>query len=56
MEDGYNCRPLTRRFLLGQAGVAGLALATAPAWAQTTVDLGLPGGPNTRPITTSFPQ
>jgi len=56
MEDGYNCRPLTRRFLLGQAGVAGLALATAPAWAQTTVDLGLPGGPNTRPITTAFPQ
>jgi len=56
MEDGYNCRPLTRRFLLGQAGVAGLALATAPAWAQMTVDLGLPGGPNTRPITTSFPQ
>jgi DMSO/TMAO reductase YedYZ molybdopterin-dependent catalytic subunit len=56
MEDGYNCRPLTRRFLLGQAGVAGLALATAPAWAQTTVDLGLPGGLNTRPITTSFPQ
>jgi DMSO/TMAO reductase YedYZ molybdopterin-dependent catalytic subunit len=56
VEDGYNCRPLTRRFLLGQAGVAGLALATAPAWAQTTVDLGLPGGPNTRPITTSFPQ
>ena len=56
MEDGYNCRPLTRRFLLGQAGMAGLALATAPAWAQTTVDLGLPGGLNTRPITTSFPQ
>jgi len=56
MEDGYNCRPLTRRFLLGQAGMAGLALATAPAWAQTTVDLGLPGGPNMRPITTSFPQ
>jgi len=56
VEDGYNCRPLTRRFLLGQAGVAGLALATAPAWAQTTVDLGLPGGLNTRPITTSFPQ
>ena len=56
MEDGDTCRPLTRRFLLGQAGVAGLALATAPAWAQTTVDLGLPGGPNTRPITTSFPQ
>src|SRR6266436_7547158 len=56
MEDGYIGRPLTRRLLLGQAGMAGLALATASAWAQTTVNLGLPGGPNTRPITTAFPQ
>ena len=57
MEDGYIGRPLTRRLLLGQAGMAGLALATAPAaWAQTTVDLGLPGGPSERPITTAFPQ
>jgi DMSO/TMAO reductase YedYZ molybdopterin-dependent catalytic subunit len=56
MEDGYIGRPLTRRLLLGQAGMAGLALATAPAWAQTTVDLGLPGGPDTRPITTAFPD
>ena len=56
MVDDYIGRPLTRRFLLGQAGMAGLALATVPAWAQTTVDLGLAGGPNTRPITTAFPQ
>jgi DMSO/TMAO reductase YedYZ molybdopterin-dependent catalytic subunit len=48
--------PLTRRFLLGQTGMAGLALATAPAWAQATIDLRLPGGPSARPITTAFPQ
>ena len=56
MENGYIGRPLTRRFLLGQTGMAGLALATAPAWAQATIDLGLPGGPSARPITTAFPQ
>ena len=56
MGGGYIGRPLTRRFLLGQAGMASLALATAPAWAQATVDLGLPSGPSARPITTAFPQ
>ena len=56
MEDGYTGRPLTRRLLLGQAGVAGLALATAPAWAQATIELSLPGGPSARPITTAFPE
>src|ERR1700736_694367 len=56
MENDSIVRPVTRRFLLGQAGMAGLALASVPAWAQTTVDLGLPGGPNMRPITTAFPQ
>jgi DMSO/TMAO reductase YedYZ molybdopterin-dependent catalytic subunit len=56
MESSPLRRPLTRRFLLGQAGMAGLALTTAPAWAQTTVDLPLPGGPDTRPLTTAFPQ
>jgi DMSO/TMAO reductase YedYZ molybdopterin-dependent catalytic subunit len=56
MRGGYIGRPLTRRLLLGQAGVAGLAFATVPAWAQATIDLGLPGGPDTRPITTAFPD
>ena len=56
MEDGYTGRSLSRRLLLGQAGVAGLALATAPAWAQATIELSLPGGPSARPITTAFPQ
>src|SRR5215831_6963798 len=53
MEDDFIGRPLTRRL---QAGVAGLALATAPAWAQATIELSLPGGPSARPITTAFPQ
>jgi DMSO/TMAO reductase YedYZ molybdopterin-dependent catalytic subunit len=46
---------LTRRRLLGQAGIAGLAMTAVPAWAQT-VDLPLPGGLGSRPITTAFPQ
>ena len=49
-------RPVSRRFLLGQAGIAGLAMAGAPAWGQTTIDLALPGGPGEREITTAFPQ
>jgi DMSO/TMAO reductase YedYZ molybdopterin-dependent catalytic subunit len=47
---------LTRRDLLGAAGIGGLAALSPPAWAQTTVDLHAPGGPSTRPITTAFPQ
>ena len=46
---------VTRRRLLAQAGAAGLAMASVPAWART-VDLPLPGGPGARPITTAFPQ
>ncbi|MDB5581616.1 MAG: putative oxidoreductase, molybdopterin binding subunit [Bradyrhizobium sp.] len=46
---------VTRRRLLGAAGAGALAL-THPSWAQTMIDLPLPGGPGTRPITTDFPQ
>ncbi|MFZ0694208.1 MAG: molybdopterin-dependent oxidoreductase, partial [Alphaproteobacteria bacterium] len=56
MDDRFIRHPLTRRFLLGQAGMVALAFATAPAWAQTITDLPLPGGPGGRPITTAFPQ
>ena len=56
MDISSLCRPLTRRRLLGQGGVAGLALATVPAWAQSVIDLPLPGGPGERAITTAFPQ
>jgi DMSO/TMAO reductase YedYZ molybdopterin-dependent catalytic subunit len=45
----------TRRRLLGAAGVGTLAL-TNPSWAETMIDLPLPGGPGARQITTSFPQ
>ncbi|HZB92258.1 MAG TPA: molybdopterin-dependent oxidoreductase [Stellaceae bacterium] len=47
--------PSRRHFLAG-AGAAALALASAPAWAETMVDLPLPGGPGRRPITTAFPE
>jgi len=38
------------------AGLGSLAVIANPAWAQSTVDLPLPGGPGTRPITHAFPQ
>lgn len=46
----------TRRAFLGQAGLAGLAMASVPAWAESIVKLPLPGGPEDRPMTTDFPQ
>ena len=47
---------MTRRRLLGMAGLGGLATISAPAWAQSMVDLPLPGGPTARPIATDFPE
>ena len=47
---------LSRRNLLRQAGVAGLATFTSSSWAQSVVNLPLPGGVDERQITTSFPQ
>src|SRR3981189_54443 len=46
---------VTRRRLLGAAGVGALALSK-PSWAQTIIDLSLPGGPDAREITTAFPK
>src|ERR1700719_4233305 len=46
---------ITRRSLMGAAGVGALALSR-PGWAQTMIDLPLPGGPDAREITTAFPQ
>src|SRR3977135_229754 len=46
---------LTRRRLLGVAGVAGLALSK-PGWAQTMIDLPLPGGPEARRTRTACPR
>src|ERR1700720_684151 len=49
-------RRMTRRLLLGAAGMGGLALLPARARAEETVDRRVPGGPSTRAITTAFPQ
>jgi DMSO/TMAO reductase YedYZ molybdopterin-dependent catalytic subunit len=46
----------TRRHLLSQAGIAGIALTTAPAWAEALVQLPFPSGPQERSMTTAFPQ
>jgi DMSO/TMAO reductase YedYZ molybdopterin-dependent catalytic subunit len=54
-ETGTLRHLITRRRLLGAAGVGALAL-TNPGWAETAIDLPLPGGPAARPITTGFPQ
>jgi DMSO/TMAO reductase YedYZ molybdopterin-dependent catalytic subunit len=47
---------LSRRRLIGGAGMAGLALAAAPAWAEKMVRLPFPGGPDERPLTSAFAQ
>ena len=46
-------RRTTRRRLLQGAAAS---FATLPARADKSVNLNLPGGPNTRPLTTAFPQ
>ena len=56
MRSSFLRGALTRRQLLGHAGIAGLASFAAPAWAQTTTSLPLPGGPDERPIVSDFPQ
>jgi DMSO/TMAO reductase YedYZ molybdopterin-dependent catalytic subunit len=48
--------PLTRRRFLNSAGILGGMLATFPAWADGLAKLNLPGGPDERSLTTSFPQ
>jgi len=54
-ENGAFYRTMTRRQLLAAASAAGVALSK-PAWAQSMIDLPLPGGPGARQVTTSFPQ
>lgn len=49
-------RLASRRSFLSQVGIGGLALAAAPAWAESTVTLPLPGGPGERPLVTDFPE
>ena len=47
--------PLTRRSVLSSAGILGGMLATFPAWADGSIKLNLPDGPDERSLTT-FPQ
>ena len=47
---------LDRRRLLQSAGLLGGMAATFPAWADTYIDLDLPGGPDKRELSTAFPQ
>jgi DMSO/TMAO reductase YedYZ molybdopterin-dependent catalytic subunit len=54
-DSGPLHRIMTRRRLMGAAGVGALALSR-PVWAETVTDLPLPGGPGGRQITTDFPQ
>ena len=49
-------RPSSRRWFLGQIGLAGLSLAATPAWSEQMVKLPLSGDPRDRPITNDFPQ
>ncbi|MEJ1978210.1 MAG: twin-arginine translocation signal domain-containing protein [Acetobacteraceae bacterium] len=49
-------RSASRRDVLKWAGALGALLASAPAWADGTVTLPLPGGPDERSLTTAFPQ
>jgi DMSO/TMAO reductase YedYZ molybdopterin-dependent catalytic subunit len=49
-------RRVDRRRFLQHAGVLGGIAATFPAWADSFVDLDLPGGPDRRELTTRFPQ
>jgi hypothetical protein len=54
-ENGAFHRMMTRRRLLAATSAAGVALSK-PTWAQSMVDLPLPGDPGARQITTAFPQ
>jgi hypothetical protein len=45
---------MTRSRVLGTGAFGGLALLARPGWAQTMIDLPLPGGPGERSITTAF--
>lgn len=56
MARDYAFHGMTRRRLLGTAGMGGLGMLTAPAFAQRMIDLHATGGPSTRPLTDDFPQ
>ena len=47
---------LARRGFLRSAGILSAAIAARPAWADHSIKLDLPGGPDQRDLTTAFPQ
>src|ERR1700738_302680 len=49
-------RPSSRRWILGQMGLAALSLAATPAWSEQMVKLPLAGDARDRPMTNDFPQ
>ncbi len=49
-------RSPSRRHFLRSAGILGGMAATFQAWADTYIDLDLPGGPDKRELSTAFPQ
>jgi len=53
--EHFICTPSRRRFLQS-AGILGGMVATFPSWADTFVNLDLPGGADRRELTTAFPQ
>ncbi|MEO8374140.1 MAG: molybdopterin-dependent oxidoreductase [Sphingomonas bacterium] len=53
MADGPTL--IERRRALSLIAAGGAGLVTSPLWAQSLVDLHLPGGPGTRLMTTDFP-
>lgn len=47
---------MTRRLILCAGAAGGLALLSKPSLAKTMIDLPLPGGPDERELTTTFPE
>lgn len=56
MEGSNQCRLVSRRQLLGTAGLTTLTFSPLTALADAMIRLPLPGGPDERSITTTFPE
>src|SRR5271169_2269127 len=52
----YAASNLSRRRFLQAASLVGALPLSTPTWADAFVELALPGGPDQRSITTTFPQ
>lgn len=56
MSSSSNGRAIDKRSFVKGGGLAALTALTTPLFAQRLIDLGLPGAPGEREITTAFPQ